>query len=400
MKNFVTSFVVGKSGGGANVGTGLESIKKGDILIVDYMTGNVLTGTSNTVTTSPIIAIAYCMEDGKPMLSGPIYGKSLVAGGKTAYVAPVQQVSGVGYTSVSTGSKLPTVSTAETFNVSVVVPTELRLAPNRQVRYDYSVVSLGGYDLARQIKMNVNADADINPHLPGNELFYANVTANGTQSNVGTAATATVTKGTNKVTFSAVHGLSAGAVLYFPKAGVFKVATVVSTTVVNLDAPYHAESEVIAADTVKSLATVTSYGFTIHAKEIKRTNPVNTYDQVFFEIGLSENFGLAPVVVTAYKRAVGAGWQLRDKEVSCMGWNGYTDRRDVMRAEYPFQTELAKNYLTVELSSIAPVQGDLQQTLEGPQSVFIAFDNAASTQSTAVLAILAPWSLSGGVSLA
>ena len=83
-----------------------------------------------------------------------------------------------------------------------------------------------------------------------------------------------------------------------------------------------------------------------------------------------------------------------------MGWNGYTDRRDVMRAEYPFQTELAKNYLTVELSSIAPVQGDLQQTLEGPQSVFIAFDNAASTQSTAVLAILAPWSLSGGVSLA
>ena len=124
MKNFVTSFVVGKSGGGANVGTGLESIKKGDILIVDYMTGNVLTGTSNTVTTSPIIAIAYCMEDGKPMLSGPIYGKSLVAGGKTAYVAPVQQVNGVGYTSVSTGSKLPTVSTAETINVSVVVPTE------------------------------------------------------------------------------------------------------------------------------------------------------------------------------------------------------------------------------------------------------------------------------------
>ena len=144
MKNFVTSFVVGKSGGGANVGTGLESIKKGDILIVDYMTGNVLTGASNTVTTSPIIAIAHCMEDGKPMLSGPIYGKSLVAGGKTAYVAPVQQVSGVGYTSASTSSNLPTVPTAETFNVSVVVPTELRLAPNRQVRYDYSVVSLGG----------------------------------------------------------------------------------------------------------------------------------------------------------------------------------------------------------------------------------------------------------------
>jgi len=399
MRNFVTSFVAGKAGGGANVGTSLETIKKGDVLIVDYNSGAVLTGANNTVDTNPVIVIAHAIEDGKPLVSGPIYGKKLVAGSKNAYVAPVQPVKGVGYTSASTGGDLPTLAEEATFSAGIVLKTDLRLHPNRQDRIDISVRSLGGYDLARKLADSLSGAIDRNPVLYDKKYVFGRVTSDGTPTNIGTSATATVTKGSKEVTFGAVHGLSAGAFLDFPNVGVYEVANIDSTTVVTLDAPYAGESEVIAADTVKEQDGAAAFGFEVVGVKQERTNPVDSYSQVDFELGLSENFGMEAVTVTEYKPGVGTGWQVRDMEVSCLGFNGYTDRLDTMRAEYPFQSVITSNYLTYSISSMAPVRGDLQQSFEGPQSVFIAFDNAASTQSTAVMAILAPWAASGGIDL-
>ena len=400
MYNFVKSFVVGKTGGGANVGTSLETIKKGDILIVDYNSGSVLTGTSNTITTNPVIAIAHCIKDGVPIISGPIYGSKLVAGGKTAYAAAALKKMAIGYSTANTNIGVPAEgSTESTYDFSIVYKTDLRLHPNRQDRKDFSVVSVGGYDLARKMMLAINAEVDTNPKLYGPKYVKALVTSNGTAGNIGTAATCAVTKGLVTVTFGAAHGRSVGDIIYFPNGGTYKVAKVVSTTVLELDSPYLGETETYTADTVKVMTTVTLFGVTIEAVKIEYTNPVDKYNQIDFEIGLSENFGISPTVVTAFNPGKGLGWQVRDMEIACMGWAGYTDRNDVKRTEYPFQTAIDKNYLTVEVSSMAPVTGDLQQTYQAPQSVFIAFDNAASTQSTAVLAILNPWTTSGGVSL-
>lgn len=399
MPNFVNSFVGGKDGGTANVGTSLETIKKGDILVVDYNSGAVLTGTGNTVDTSPVIAIAYAVEDGQPILSGPIYGQHLVAGGRNPYTAPVMTKKGFGYTSASTGDALPVETEMTNFSVAVVYPTELRLQPNRQHRDDVTVRSLGGYDLAKKLFQYFNGLSDINPRLYSKQYVTPTVTSDGTDANIGTAATATVVNGDATVTFSAAHGLSAGTFVYFPNSGVYKVASITSTTVIELDSPYMGVSETYVADTVQERADAASFGFTLEAIEQKRTNPVDQYDQVNFEIGLSENFGVSPVTITEYVPGVGTGWQVRDMEIRCMGWTGGTDRRDPMRAEYPFQTKIDKNYLTAEISSIAPVRGSLEQTLDGPQSVFLAFDTTAATQSTAVLAILTPWAESGGIDL-
>ena len=399
MRNFVTSFVVGKAGGGANVGTSLETIEKGDVLIVDYNSGAVLTGANNTVDTNPVIVIAHAIEDGKPLVSGPIYGKKLVAGSKNAYVAPVQPVKGVGYTSVSTSNELPTLSEEATFSADIVLKTDLRLHPNRQDRINISVRSLGGYDLARKLTDSLSGAIDRNPVLYDKKYVFGRVTSDGTPTVIGTDATVTVIKGSKEVTFSAVHGLSAGAYLNFPNVGVYKVAEIDSTTVVILDAPYAGESEEIAKDTVTEQDGAAKFGFEVVGVKQKRTNPVDSYSQVDFELSLSENFGMEAVTVTEYEPGVGTGWQVRDMEVSCLGFNGYTDRLDTMRAEYPFQSVVSSNYLTYSISSMAPVRGDLQQSFEGPQSVFIAFDNAASTQSAAVMAILTPWAASGGVDL-
>jgi len=400
MRNFVTSFVVGKDGGTANVGTNLESIKKGDVLIVDYNTGTVLTGTANTVDSAPVIAIVNAIEDGIPIVSGPIFGKKLVAGGKTPYTAPVNPVKGFGYTSLNAAGKLPSGLTEEQeFNVGIVLKTDLRLNPNRQDRIDLNVYSKGGYDLARKIVSSVGSNIDNNPNLTGPRYVKARITADGTPANIGTAATATVANGQRGVTFSSAHGLSAGDKLLFAGEGVFSVAQVVSTTVINLDAPYTGESKVIAATVTKKLGSAANYGVEIEALTIKRTNPVNSYSQVNFEIGLSANFESNVDTITEYVRGIGTGWQVHDMEVSTMGNVGFTDRNSTKIPEFPFQTDLGKNYLTVSVSSNAPVRGDLQQTFEGPQAVFIAFDNAAATQATAVLAILNPWTKSGGVSL-
>jgi len=264
---------------------------------------------------------------------------------------------------------------------------------------DYSVKSVGGYDLAKKAVLAITAPGDINPKLDGQKYVTAVVTSNGTPGNIGTAATATVTKGLTKVTFSAVHGRSVGDIIYFPNGGTYKVATVTSTTVIQLDSPYTGESEVYVADTVKVMTSVTLFGVVVTANQIKYSNPVDQYNQIDFEIGLSENWVVSPVTITTYNPGKGTGWQVRDKEVACMGWTGYTDRRDTMRPEFVFATSTALNYLTVELNYKAPVRGDLQQMLDGNGAVFIAFDNAASTQSTAVLEILNPWATSGGVSL-
>ena len=400
MYNYVTSFAVGKTGGGANTGTSLETIKKGDILIVDYNSGAVLTGASNTITTNPVIAIVSCKEDGVPIVSGPIYGQTLVGGGKSAYVAPAYTKKGFGYNSVSTTVGVPAVAaTASNYDFSIVFKTNLKLQPNKQDRLDVSIKSVGGYDLAKKAVLAVNEPKDINPKIDGQEYVTAVVTSNGTAGNIGTAATATATKGLTKVTFSAVHGRAVGDIIYFPNGGTYKVATVTSTTVIQLDSPYTGASEVYVADTVKVMTAVTLFGVVITANQIKYSNPVDKYNQIDFEIGLSENWILSPVTITAYNPGKGTGWQLRDKEISCMGWAGYTDRNDTMRAEFPFATSTTLNYLTAELSYKAPVRGDLQQMLDGNGALFIAFDNAASTQSTAVLAILNPWATSGGVSL-
>ena len=399
MSNFVTSFVVGKSGGGANVGASLETIKKGDILVVDYQSGAVLTGVNNTVDTSPVIALAHCIEDGVPIISGPIYGQKLIGGSREAYSAPVLTKKAIGYSSTATTEALPALSKEEVFNVGIVLKTDLRLHANKQDRIDMSVVSRGGYDLARKIVNQMAAPSDINPKIPGNQLIEAFVTTDGTATVIGTDATATVTKGLKGVTFSDVHGLTAGAYVYFPNGGVYLVADVPSTKVITLDAAYAGESEVYAKDTVKEQKNAAGFGVQFNANEIKRTNPVDQYGQLDFEIGLSDNFNTTVSIVATYSPGVGTGWQVRDKEVATLGWAGYTDRRDTMRAEYPFQSDLNKNYLTVNISSLAPVRGDFYKTEDAPQATFIAFDNAAATQSTAVLAILTPWAASGGVDI-
>lgn len=399
-KNYVTSFVPGKVGGGANVGTGLGNIKKGDILVVNAETSEVLTGGANTITTAPVIALAYCLQDGFPIISNPIYGKTLNAGGLNVYRAKQLQISALGYSATNTGASLPAAgSEEEVFSGAVVFPTDLRLVANRQDRIDFEAHSKGGYDLAAKLAVDINRDSDENPKLGKLGYVYAQVNTDGTPANIGTTATATVYTGSKKVTFANAHGLSAGDLVYFPNGGTYAVAAVPSTTVITLDYPYSGLSEVYPADTVKAMSAVTSWGISIYANEITYTNPVDEYNQISFTLGASENMLVTEEVVQAYDPGMGDGWEVRGKEIKCMGWMGYTDRNNTKRAEYPFGTSIAAKYNTVEMSSIAPVRGDMQQSFEGPTATFIAFDDAAETQRTAVMAILTPWAASGGIDL-
>ena len=141
MYNYVTSFLAGKVGGTANVGTGLANIKNGDLFIINAESGAILTGTGNTITTAPVIALVGCIEDGKPMVSGPIYGKALKGGGLSVYAAATVLKKAFGYSTVNTTATIPTVTKETTFNGAVVLKDELRLVPNKQPRLDFNVVS-------------------------------------------------------------------------------------------------------------------------------------------------------------------------------------------------------------------------------------------------------------------
>lgn len=391
-QNEVTSFVAGNLNGSANQGSGLEDIKKGDVFIINADTGEVLSGGANTVDTAPAIAFVSCKADGVPLISGTVYGKKLRSGGKEDYAAKQLKIMTF---------ELPTVTEETEFSGAIVFKTDLRLHPNKQDRLEFTAVSsVGGFEAATAVVADINRPTDANPQLKYNGYVTAITTqTGGTLANIGTAATATVSKGSKSVTFSAVHGLSAGDYVYFPNGGVYTVAVATSTTVIELNAAYVGPSEVIAADTAKSVATPASFGVQVSANEILRTNPVDQYNQVEFEIGLAESYGNVAVVSQAYKFGTGEGWQVRDKEVSWLGTAGYTDRRDTMRAEFPFSIDPSLGYDSISISSNAPVRGDLQQEQVGPQSVFMAFGSAASTQIDALLVILTPWAASGGITI-
>ena len=397
--NYVTSFIVGKDAGVGNTSSTLAGITKGDILIIDYNSNAVLTGASNTITTNPVIALAYCKTDGVPIISAPITGALLKSGAKVPYVAPAYTKKGFGYTSASTSLSLPSgLSTEAIFSGAVVFPTDLRLVPNRQDRIDFSVSSTGGYDLARKIMLDINRPTDTNPKITAPKPIVAYV-ATDIATSIATA-TATVVKGSTTVVFAAaVHGLSVGDYVKFPNGGTYRVATVVDTYTITLDSAYVGNNASIGAGLVVK-GTPTKWGIEITSNPITYTNPVDQYNQVNFYIALGTEFkGLSEVSITAYKQGFGTGWQLRNAEDAAMGWTGYTDRRDTMRAPYNFRTDIAKTYLTVNMSWTNPLESSMEGTAYAPNNLVIAFDNYAATQSTAVMAILAPWALSGGVTL-
>lgn len=400
MPNQVTSFVGGKSGGGANVGTGLDSIKKGDILIINADSGAVLTGTSNTISTAPKIAFASCVKDGVPIISGVVNGRKLTEGSTTDYVATVPSVKAFGYSSVNTAATLPAAgSESVEWSGAIAFQTDLRLHPNKQDRIDFNVWSKGGYDLGAKIAQDINRDTDENPRIGGEKYFTAELLTDGTKANIGTTATVAVGNGHKTATFSSAHGLAAGDIVYFPGGGTYTVAAVPSTTTITLDYAYQGVTETIAADTAKKVTVITKYGIQVTAATLEPTNPVDKFSQITFEIGLAEIFELTEDVVTAYVRGIGSGWMTRGKEIAHLGTMGYTDRNDTKRNEYPFSTSLDANYNTTSLSSIADIDLDLEQSGDAPQAVFIAFDEAVDTQKTAVLAILTPWAATGGITV-
>ncbi len=400
-KTFVTKFLGGKVGGGANVGTSLETIKKGDILLINTNTGAVLTGGGNDIANAPVISVVTCMEDGVPLVSKPIYGAALVSGSRQDYSAPVQEVRGFGYSSVNTAGNISSVSELTTYTGAIVFDTESRLLANKQDRLDFSVESeTGGYDAAVKIVRDINREADVNPHVTGKRYIKATVKTNGTEANIGTAATATVISRSREVVFGAAHGLSVGNIVMFPNGGTYKVASVPNTTTIMLDYPYQGDSEVYPADTAKSLTSVDLYGVQLDAYELERISKDDEYNIVKFSVALSNGLaGLEDTEITAYTRGQGSGWETRDLEVKHLGWNGYSDRNNTKRLDFPFFTDFDRNYDVVSLYYEESIRGDFYNNNDAPNGVLLVFDAAASTQKDAVMAILAPWAASGGIDL-
>jgi len=395
--NYVTSFVNGKVGGIANVGTTLETITKGDILVINADTSAVLIGTGNTVSTAPRIALAYCLVDGVPIISNVIDGTKALQGSTSAYSAPTYKKVSIGYNASNTGASLPAVGTSLlNFEGAVIYNTELRIRPNRQDRLDFAVQSLGGYDLAAKTAKDINRQIDTNPKLDGPKLVTALVRTD-IATTIG-AFTVAVTKGSKIITFSSDPTLVAGAYLQTVAGGTYQIASKTSATVAVLDYPYVGPTATIGSGLMLK-GTPTKWGVEIVANQIVKTNPVDQYNQLDFEVALSTNYASTPYVVTAYNPGIGTGWQVEGVEIACMGDAGYTDRRDTMRQPYPFTTSTSATYKTTTLLSRPLIRSNFHELQGAPTGVFIAFDALATTQGDAVLAILTPWAATAGVTV-
>jgi hypothetical protein len=196
---------------------------------------------------------------------------------KEAFCLPVAQVSSIGYN--GTDGDIATVVTSvlvgDIYSVSIMETTE-GYQPFPTWNYEYQAIS--GDDLqdvvagiVKQINNTSALQVKENPAVVKAEMITANTPA-------AIAGTVAVVNGSTTATFSAAHGLVAGE--YAEIGGVtYKIASISSTTVANLDTPYQGATDATLAGSAE-VGTFTATGINITATETQLTFRVTAKEKL------------------------------------------------------------------------------------------------------------------------
>lgn len=232
---------------------------------------------------------------------------------RTAYTAPVKQVSTLGYNGTSgdvsfsfTGASF---TAPQTYGVAVRETT-----PGNQpfpVQEGYATVTSATadeYTVAASIASQMNADYDYGNQYP-DRFVYVEVMTNGTRTAL--AGNATVVQGSKSVAVTA-HALPAGTLVVFNGA-VYKIASVTDANNFVLDRPYTAASGTITAGTGASQGSSTAYTSGTNLIGFRFSSILN---ESHFKVQGTGNFTNDTVTaITAWVLGAGDGAAIRDLEI-------------------------------------------------------------------------------------
>lgn len=235
---------------------------------------------------------------------------------RTAYDAPVNQVSSIGYIGSGTLDLSIDFTGASATNTITLGLSARETTPGNMpfpVQEGYATVNsttADEYTALATIVSQLNGDYDYERTQP-DRFVKAEIQMDGTRTAL--AANATVTNGRTLVTVTA-HALPVGTIVSLNNV-VYKIATVIDANNFNLDRPYQGASGTVTAGTSTSTGSSVTYVSGTNKVGVRLTT-INV-ESVFKIVGIG-NLYLSPVsAITSWKLGSGSGatvgeWEKND----------------------------------------------------------------------------------------
>ncbi len=238
---------------------------------------------------------------------------------QTDYVAPVKQISTLGYNGTSgdlswTGFVGASSTNTLTYGISVRETT-----PGNQpfpVQEGYATVNsttADEYTVLAAIVSQLNGDYDYERVRP-DSFVRAEILSNGAITEFAALGDPILVQGSRTVNFVAAVTIATGAFVVF-RGAVYKVSLgVTAGTVITLDRPYQGVSETIDVDTTVDLAGTIAYTSGTTALGVRFTSVLE--ESHFKVIGSGLLSADTVTAITAWKLGSGAGTQIADLEAT------------------------------------------------------------------------------------
>lgn len=239
-----------------------------------------------------------------------VFGDSLSLS-RTAYTAPVRQVTAIGYnnTSLDIGFNFTTASQTNTLTYGISVR---ETTPGNQpfpIQEGYATVNsttADEYTVLAAIVGQLNGDFDYQRAQP-DRFVKAEILSNGVKTNLTNNSTVT---NLGVLVASTAHGLSAGNLVELRDV-VYKVASVVDANNFRLDRPYQGATEVITAGANAASIAYTSGTTTLGVRFTA------LYDECTFKVAGNSLLQFDPITaLTAWVMGSGSGPAVKELEAS------------------------------------------------------------------------------------
>lgn len=380
---------------GKNVAVGSPTspldVPEGAIAIFNGDT-NALLSPGDTITDASQIYFVQGVASGSPLvISIPVEGTGVRAWKGQSYVAPVKQISYVGYT----GSGSLTINTVNSgnylFGVNNLTKQWIPFNPKSvSITADTSATA---YEIADSIAYQVNAAPTTPTYIsdPNNWIVKLEVLSSQASSAIGGGETLTVVNGSAVVTSSGTsHGLVAGDAV---RIGSTTALTSPVYTVASVNGATITLTREYVGDSASGVAAGELTAFP-DASDLAGLKVTALSFGTYFSIFIAEDFeGTQVSYTTPYTPGSGTYDLVLDYEKKTRGWWGYTLNRTILPID---QTFYAASGTTYDLYYIDAFKTIVDRSMPSRLStstytITIAIPSTATAVKNAFEATINPW---------
>jgi hypothetical protein len=380
MLNYVNRAIVGTAAGTGDGTLALSALGRGDVSI--FAADDFTTPLADGAAKQPFYIAVGTGDTASPfILSSKIDPDNAFMAIKDARPAD-DQVSSVSVAAPTVGDSV---------NVIIAFKDRQRLIANKQTRIvlSHEATTAVAYDLASALAKQAQFSS------PYSDPYgvKVEVTTAGTDSVTEVGNTISVTKGSDRISFSvaAQHGTDQNYAVgdYIDISGVtYSVTEVVSATVLKLDRLYTGDTAALANTAVNERSTLTATNIRVTGVAAPYNNPeIDIYEKPTFELA-SDQAGAVVTNTTAMDLGQGTYEQVKKLEFDVQGYLGNTNLRQWPIPVFDYHATSGVSYDIINIMGQDEHEGDLQNQMKSPVGAVLAFNAGTTTQRDAIFAIL------------